>query len=87
MVDRQRRFARQLKPAFRYMKKHLNKLKVKCRYQINGCSEITKLEGIEAHDCIWVNCTKCGTMPANIIRLQNENRSLQDQIKSVTKVS
>ena len=88
MSDGVKRHTSHLKPAFRFLKNTLNKLRLKCQYNADGCRSTVSLEHIESHEklCAFHQCTTCGLMPISNTRLQDENQNLKRRIQILEKV-
>ena len=88
MIDRQPREARHLFPAQRYMKKAHDKLELKCKNSKDGCEKKCSIALIDSHEisCVYSKCDKCGSVPMNKIKLEKNNKSLEEQIKKLKKV-
>ena len=88
MSDGIKRHTSHLKPAFRFLKNTLNKLRIKCQYDADGCDNIHSLEYIESHEeiCVYRKCTTCESIPITNIRLENEIQNLKSRIQILEKV-
>lgn len=63
----------QLRPLFRYMRKDLDKLQVRCQNRVLGCTHIGDLEFIVAHEseCVY-GTTECKNVGCDIVTTRQE---------------